>query len=236
MMKISAATLNCNFCDSRLLSVFKDLKGAQLEEMNQHKSCVHFKKGQSIFTENGMPFGLYCVNQGKIKLTTAGIDGKEQILRLSKAGDILGYRALLSGEQYQSAAVALEDSSVCFLPKEILFSLIENNKLLGYELMKLLSNDLKVAEQQIVSLSQKNVRERVAEALLFLKATYGLLEDETIAVSLSREEIADFVGTATESVIRILSEFNTDKIIQLEGKKIKILDLPKLLKTANIED
>jgi CRP-like cAMP-binding protein len=235
-MKNQAATLNCNFCDSRLLSVFKELKGTQLEEMNQHKSCVHFKKGQSIFNENGTPFGLYCVNQGKIKLTTNGIDGKEQILRLSKAGDILGYRALLSGEHYSSAAIALEDSAVCFLPKEILFSLLENNKLLGFEMMKLLSNDLKVAEQHIVSLSQKNVRERVAEALLFLKATYGLLSDETIAVALSREEMADFVGTATESVIRILSEFNTDKIIQLDGKKIKILDLPKLLKTANIEN
>jgi CRP-like cAMP-binding protein len=235
-MKNQTAALNCNFCDARLLSVFKELKGTQLEEMNQHKSCIHFKKGQSIFNESGMPFGLYCVNQGKIKLATTGIDGKEQILRLSKAGDILGYRALLSGEHYNSAAIALEDSSVCFLPKEILYSLLENNKLLGFELMKLLSNDLKVAEQQIVSLSQKNVRERVAEALLFLKATYGLLEDGTIAVSLSREEIADFVGTATESVIRILSEFNTDKIIQLDGKKIRILNLTKLLKTANIED
>ncbi|HMG82495.1 MAG TPA: Crp/Fnr family transcriptional regulator [Ferruginibacter sp.] len=235
-MKNQGAELNCGFCDARLSSVFKELKGTQLQEMNEHKSCVHFKKGQSIFNENATPFGLYCVNQGKIKLTTAGIDGKEQILRLSKAGDILGYRALLSGEHYNSAAIALEDSSVCFLPKEVLYSLLDDNKLLGFEMMKLLSNDLKQAEQQIVSLSQKNVRERTAEALLFLKATYGLLEDKTIAVSLTREEIADFVGTATESVIRILSEFNTDKIIQLDGKKIRILDLPKLLKTANIED
>jgi CRP/FNR family transcriptional regulator len=235
-MKSQTAELNCNFCDARLLSVFKELSGMQLETMNQHKSCIHFKKGQSIFNENATPFGLFCVNQGKIKLTTNGIDGKEQILRLSKAGDILGYRALLSGEHYNSSAIALEDSSVCFLPKEVLFSLLDNNKLLGFELMKLLSNDLKVAEQLIVSLSQKNVRERVAEALLFLKATYGLLADETIAVSLSREEIADFVGTATESVIRILSELNADKIVQLEGKKIKILNLPRLLKTANLDD
>lgn len=229
--------MNCSFCDARVLSVFKNLKGTQLEQMNHHKSCVHFKKGQSIFNESSVPFGLFCVNQGRIKLTTSGIDGKEQILRLSKAGDILGYRALLSEECYHSTAIALEDSSVCFLPKEILFSLLENNNLLGFELMKLLSNDLKVAEQQIVSLSQKNVRERIAEALLFLKATYGLLEDQqTIAVSLSREELANFVGTATESVIRFLSEFKTDGIIQLEGKKIKIINLPKLLKTANVED
>jgi CRP/FNR family transcriptional regulator len=100
-----------------------------------------------------------------------------------------------------------------------------------------MSRDLKEAEDHIVSLSQKNVRERMAEALLFLKATYGLEEDQqTIMVNLSREEIADYVGTSTESCIRLLSEFNHDKIIALQGKKIKILNLPQLIQTANIED
>jgi len=100
-----------------------------------------------------------------------------------------------------------------------------------------MGNDLKEAEDHIVSLSQKNVRERMAEALLFLKATYGFEDDQkTINVTLSREEIADYVGTSTESCIRLLSEFNQDKIIAIHGKKISIINLPLLIQTANIED
>jgi len=106
-----------------------------------------------------------------------------------------------------------------------------------FAVMKKMGNDLKEAEDHIVSLSQKNVRERMAEALLFLKATYGFEDDQkTINVTLSREEIADYVGTSTESCIRLLSEFNQDKIIAIHGKKISIINLPLLIQTANIED
>jgi CRP/FNR family transcriptional regulator len=184
-----------------------------------------------------MPNGLFCVNSGKIKLSTLGFDGKEQILRLAKSGDVIGYRALLANERYHCSAVALEDCSICIIDKKYFQQCIENNHKLLFEMVKKISSDLKTAEEHIVSLSQKNVRERVAEALLFIKATYGLMDDEqTINVSLSREEIADYVGTATETAIRLLSEFNQDKIIELSGKKIKIINLQKLIKTANLND
>jgi len=217
--------------------VFDVLEGEQLTELAKHKSCSSYKKGQYVFNENCLPQGLFCVNSGKIKLSTTGFDGKEQILRLAKSGDVLGYRALISSERYSSSAVALEDCSICIIDKDYFnSSIVTNNKLL-FELVKKISNDLKIAEEQIVSLSQKNVRERMAEALLFLKATYGLAADNaTLNVSLSREEIADYVGTSTESAIRLLSEFNIDKIIELTGKKIKILNLPSLIKTANLHD
>jgi CRP/FNR family transcriptional regulator len=213
------------------------LDNDQVAELNQNKSCSVYKKGQIIFNENAVPNGLYCVNSGKIKLSTLGFDGKEQILRLAKSGDVIGYRALLSNERYHCSAVALEDCSICIIDKKYFQQSIENNHKLLFEVVKKISSDLKTAEEHIVSLSQKNVRERVAEALLFLKATYGLMEDEqTINVSLSREEIADYVGTATETAIRLLSEFNQDKIIELSGKKIKIINLQKLIKTANLND
>jgi len=218
-------------------SIFKDFKGDQLTTLNDKKVCTYYKKGQYIFTENGFPLGVFCMNHGKAKLTTSGLDGKEQILRLCKDGDVLGYRALMSNDRYQCSAVALEDCSICFISKDTFFSLINEYQSLGFEIIKLLSQDLKQAQQHIVTLSQKNVRERMAEALLFIKATYGLQDDgETLNVMLSREEIADFVGTSTESAIRLLSEFNQDKIIQLEGKKIKLLDVHKLIKTANLQD
>jgi len=236
-MKSTLLYTSCEHCNARIHSIFKDFKGEQLTVLNDSKTCTHYKKGQYIFTENGFPLGIFCMNHGKVKLTTSGLDGKEQILRLCKDGDILGYRALMSNDRYQCSAVALEDCSICFISKDTFFSLINNHQSLGFEIIKLLSHDLKQAQQHIVTLSQKNVRERMAEALLFIKATYGLQDDgQTINVILSREEIADFVGTSTESAIRLLSEFNQDKIIQLEGKKIKLLNLDKLIKTANLQD
>lgn len=227
----------CHHCNVRMNSVFNVLDNEHLTEMSLHKSCNIYKKGQYVFAEHGLPTGLFCVNSGKIKITTTGYDGKEQILRLAKSGDIVGYRALISNERYASSAVTLEDASICVIDKEYFFKAIDANPKLMFEIVKKMSRDLKEAEDHIVSLSQKNVRERMAEALLFLKATYGLESDnQTINVSLTREEIADYVGTSTESCIRLLSEFNHDNIISLSGKKIKITNLPLLIQTANIED
>lgn len=226
---------NCATCNSRLHSVFSVVSSDHIQDLNEHKSCSTYKKGQIIFSENGLPMGLFCVNSGKIKLSTSGPDGKEQILRLVKGGDILGYRALISNDRYHCNAVALEDCSICIVDKAYFLKLAMENQQLCTALFKKISDDLKKAEEHIVSLSQKNVRERMAEALLFFKATYGYEPDEkTLAVQLSREEIADFVGTSTESAIRLLSEFNNDKIIELIGKKIKIINPEKLTKTANL--
>lgn len=229
--------VSCQFCTARLTSVFNVLEGEQVLEMSSQKSCATYKKGQYLFTENSTPLGVFCINSGKIKLTTTGFDGKEQILRLSKSGDIVGYRALVSGERYNSSAVALEDCSVCFIPKDYFIGLMKTDHKLCFEVAKKISGDLRTAEDHIVSLSQKNIRERMAEALLFLKATYGYAEDgQTLNVIMSREEIADYVGTSTESAIRLLSEFNHDKLVELNGKRIKIINLEKLIKTANIGD
>jgi CRP-like cAMP-binding protein len=218
-------------------SVFNVLEVDQLNEMFMYKSCSTYKKGQYIFAENGLPAGLFCINNGKIKISKTGFDGKEQIIRLAKSGDIVGYRALIANERYASSAVTLEDASICIIDKAYFFKSLETNPKLLFEVVKKMSRDLKEAEDHIVSLSQKNVRERMAEALLFLKATYGYEEDnKTINVSLTREEIADYVGTSTESCIRLLSEFNQDKMIALKGKKISIINLPILIQTANIED
>ena len=227
----------CVHCNVRMHSVFNVLQVEELTEMSMHKSCNIYKKGQYVFAENGLPSGLFCVNSGKIKITTTGYDGKEQILRLAKSGDIVGYRALISNERYASSAVTLEDASICIIDKDYFFKAMEATPKLMFEVVRKMGRDLKDAEDHIVSLSQKNVRERMAEALLFLKATYGLEEDQqTIQVNLTREEIADYVGTSTESCIRLLSEFNQDKLIVLAGKKIKITNLPLLIQTANIED
>lgn len=201
------------------------------------KSGMTFRKGQVIFGEGAHPLGLYCVNNGKIKLSHRGEDGKEQIVRLSKEGDVLGYRALLTNERYNATAVALDDTEICFIPRDTFFNVLKNNPDLSFEIIKMLSTELRKAEDRITDLAQKPVRERMAEGLLFLKETYGYEADgSTINIVLSREDIANLVGTATETAIRLLSEFKNDKIVEFIGKKIRILDAERLVRTAHLYD
>lgn len=190
-----------------------------------------------IFSEGGHPLGIFCMNAGKVKLARSGQDGKEQIVRLARDGDVLGYRAMMSGERYAATAIALEDSAICFVPRDTFFEAIKNSPSLSIQIIKTLAIELGRAEQTITDLAQKSVRERLAESLLFLKETYGFEEDgTTLDVILSREDIANLVGTATETAIRLLSELKHDKIVEFIGKKIRILDLNRLVKTANIYD
>jgi CRP-like cAMP-binding protein len=227
----------CQHCEQRFTSVICKAKNEFLDSINEQKVCTVYKKGQTLFNEGSYPFGIYCINHGKVKLSHLGDDGKEQIIRLLKGGDIIGYRALLSGARYSASAITLEDTQVCFIPKELFMSTLKNDAVLSFELMKLLSDELHKAEIKLTHLAQKPVRERLAETLLFIKETYGYENDGvTLNVRLSREEIANLVGTATESTIRLLSEFKKDNMIDLEGKKIKIINQHELLKTANLQD
>jgi CRP-like cAMP-binding protein len=228
---------SCLHCNARIDSIFEGLTQEQLMELTANKSCSHFKKGQILFNEGGIPFGLMCINRGKIKLVTTGPEGKEQILRLAKDGEAMGYRAILTNERYNASAIAIEDSDICVVDKAFFMNQVADNKQLLFDILRKLNNRLKEAEEHVVSLSQKRVRERVAEALLFMRATYGIEEDnQTIAVGLSREEIADYVGTTTESTIRILSEFVKEGLIALNGKKIQVCNVDSLSKIARLEN
>lgn len=227
----------CQTCAQKNASVFCKAKVEYLSEITSQKVSNTFKKGQTIFNEGSYPFGVFCINSGKVKLTHLGDDGKEQIIRLLKGGDIIGYRALLSGERYSATAVALEDTHICFIPKELFIYILKNDAALTFEMMKLLADELHKTELKMTHLAQKPVRERLAEILLFIEETYGFEEDGiTLNVRLSREEIANLVGTATESTIRLLSEFKRDNMVELDGKKIKIINQKKLAKTANLQD
>jgi CRP/FNR family transcriptional regulator len=227
----------CQSCAQRFTSVFCKAKQEFITEINEQKICNIYKKGQTLFNEGSYPFGVYCINDGKVKLSHLGDDGKEQIIRLLRGGDVLGYRALLSGERYSASAIALEDTQVCFIPKELFISVLKSDTGLAFEMMKLLSDELHKAEVKLTHLAQKPIRERLAETLLFIKETYGFEADGvTLSVRLSREEIANLVGTATESTIRLLSEFKKDGMVELDGKKIKILRQKELIKTANLQD
>lgn len=149
----------------------------------------------------------------------------------------MGYRAILLKERFNSSAIALEDCNVCVVDKRFFVDNLADNKKVMFQILSKMNSRLKIAEGQILSMSQKRVRERMAEALLFLKATYGFEEDnKTIAIKLSREEIADYVGTSTESTIRLLSDFGKEGLLELKGKKIAILEQDKLIEISRIEE
>lgn len=226
---------SCEHCTARVKSVFCEMSKEELTTLSDSKKCIRYGKGQYIFHEGSMPYGVYCVNDGKIKVSKIGDTGKEQILRLVKSGDVLGYRSLLANEMYNASAVAMEDSSICFIPRETFISMVDKSKTLSKKIIELLSHNLSFAEDQIVNIAQKSVRERVAETILLLRETYGYEADNaTLNLTLTRDDIANLVGTATESVIRMLSEFNKEGLVELKGKKIKILDQVKLLHIANL--
>ncbi|HQD13097.1 MAG: Crp/Fnr family transcriptional regulator [Chitinophagales bacterium] len=235
-MKSNFVHVECQHCSNRFNSVFCKTEHDHVKEIEAMKICSSYKKGETIFRQGAYAAGVYCINAGKIKLSMMGDEGKEQIIRMAKPGDIIGYKALLSGEKYNATAIAIEDTNICFIPKEIFLVILQKDASLSFEMMKVLSNELKRAEEKITHLAQKQVRERMAETILFLKETYGLDKDDHVNIQLSREEIANLVGTATETAIRLLSEFNKEHIIELSGKKIKILNQPKLVKTANLYD
>jgi CRP-like cAMP-binding protein len=234
-MKIKIETPSCETCAARLSNVFCTLTDDQAHDMSIDKSSSHYRKGQLIFFEGNRPSGLYCIRKGKIKVYQIGSGNREQIIRLAKEGDILGYRSLISGEVYNASAEAIEDSEICFINRKSFFDLLQENSDLSTKVMQLLSHDLKSAESRMTGLAQKPVRERLAETLLTLKEFYGHEQDNaTINATLTREDIANIVGTATETAIRLLSDFKNEKIIELVGKKIKILNHEKLVKIANV--
>jgi len=227
--------MDYKLCESNKISFLNHCTPNQAELVEQSKSCSSYKKGEPLFNESAIPLGVYCIVSGVIKLVRTNLDGKEQILRFAQTGDVLGYRALIADEPLISSAVCLEDTIACFIPKQIFLQIMEENASISKDLLKALSHELGVVEERVQSLAQKSVRERLAETLLFLHATFksNNLDSDVIAITLPREDIANIVGTATETVIRLLSEFKSDKLIELDGKKIKILEKAKLEKISH---
>lgn len=224
----------CRNCTARVDSVFSDLNSDQLEELSKEKGCNYYKKGQTIFFEGNKAHGIYCIHNGKIKMHKLGSSGKEQIVRFAKDGDVLGYRALLSGEAFSASATVLEDTSVCYIPKETLIGFIQQDPSFSMKVLELTCKEIGKSTEMITNLAQKPVRERLAEVLLMLKETFGLTKDNEIDVLLSREDLANIVGTATESVIRLLSELKKEGTIALSGKRIVINDTKELMRISEL--
>ena len=224
----------CHSCKLLHHTLMHFLTKEELDEVTENK-CGHFYPKKSIiFREGVFPSGVYCLYSGKVKLFRFGVDGKEQVLRLYGPGELIGYRALVSNEPYSAYAETIEDTYMCFIKKDVFLKHLQENPKFANAFMQLLSKDLKHAEDLVTDIAHKNVRERLATALLLLKELYGTEDDnQTLKVTLTRSDIAGIIGTATETAIRTLLEFKDDKIIELRNKKIKILDPKRLERIAN---
>lgn len=218
----------CEQCVVREFSSLKALNKNELIKLAECKTSHTIKKGDIIFEEGENVNGIYCIKEGICKLTKLSPNGKDHIVKLVKKGELLGQRSMISDEPVNLTAVAMEDMQVCFIPKaEVMGFFNENNKF-SMNVMQTICGDLKDADDHMVSLAQKNVKERLAETLLYLEDTFDKNKDGSLHIQLSREELAGIIGTATESCIRLLSEFNKLGLISLESKKITILDRVKL--------
>ncbi len=214
--------------------LFNKLTEEEFSRLNKDKTCSLYTKGTVIYREGSRLTGFFCVTKGIVKIIKTGIDGKEQIIRFAKKGEIIAYRSLLSQELACTTAKVIEEAVLCHVSYQTLLFLIQSNWQFSHHMLQIVCRELREANDYITDIAQKTVRERLAEVLLLLKENFDLDHQNTLQISLTREELANMVGTATESVIRLLSEFKQDKLIELQARKIKLIDLEGLRRVANI--
>lgn len=219
---------DCGSCGSFCMSSLACLPEESLLEFNISKTGRHYEAGQVIFYEDNRPYGVYCVESGKVKLTKYTPDGKTYIARIATQGDLLGYRAFLTNESYSATAEVIEPATICFIEREPFMRALKDNPQFALQLMEQLGSDLKQAENRARDLAYKSVPERLAEMLLTFKESYGETDAEGnihLAIRLSREEMASLLGTTIETTVRNLTRFKQQGLIQLDKKEIILLDI-----------
>lgn len=220
----------CEQCIVREFSSLKALNKDELVKLADCKTSRLVKKGEIIFEEGENVNGIFCIKDGVCKLTKLSPNGKDQIVKLVTKGELLGQRSMISDEPVNLSAVALEDMQVCFIPKSEIMGFFDKNNQFSMNVMKTICGDLKEADVNMVNMAQKTVKERLAETLLYLQDTFGKNEDSSLKIQLTRDELASMIGTATESCIRLLSDFNKLGLIELKGKKITLKNIAQLKK------
>jgi len=201
--------------------------------VDNHHKIQYFRKNEIIYCEGDSPKTMLCLIKGKVKIYKDGIGGRSQIIRMLKPVAYFGYRAYFAKEPYVTGATAFETSIICSIPMRLIELLIKENNALAFFLIKELSVDLGASDARMVNLTQKHIRGRLAEALLFLQDNYGMEEDgATLNIYLSREDLANLSNMTTSNAIRTLSIFSNERIITVDGRRIKIIDEEKLQKIS----
>jgi CRP-like cAMP-binding protein len=222
-------------CLESVFTILKHLTTKDKEQIAIHSSCLFLPRGKMVFREGEIPNHLVCLISGQVKVFKEGIAGRDWIARMVNSVELLGYRALFGEETYNVSAQTIQDSIVCKIEKDTIFAILKKNPNLMFEIMKLLARELGFVHTRTITLTQKHIRGRLAEALLFLEKTYGFEDDlQTLKVKLSREDLANLSNMTASNAIRTLSAFSIEKLIELDGRKIKIIDKNALEKINQI--
>lgn len=220
---------------SKLTDLWRVLTDNEREVLRSSARIQSYKRNQLIYCEGEVPKDMMCLLKGKVKIFKEGVGGRSQIIRMIKPIQYFGYRAAFAEEDYLTNAAAFEASTVCLIPMKVVTTLLLQNTNLAMFFIQQLSIDLGIADERTVNLTQKHIRGRLAESLLFLKENYGLEEDEaTLSIYLSREDLANLSNMTTSNAIRTLSTFVSERVIALDGRKIKIIDEERLQKISRM--
>ena len=215
--------------------IWQPLTNQQREFLSQSFIIQKYKKNETIYCVGETPMHLMCLLSGKVKIYKEGVGGRSQIIRVIKDKEYFAYRAYFAEGNFVTAAAAFEPCTICLIPMPAIMKLLKENNELALFFIRQLSIDLGISDERTVNLTQKHIRGRLAESLLFLKNTYGLEEDEsTLSIYLSREDLANLSNMTTSNAIRTLSNFATERLITIDGRKIKIIDEDKLKKISKI--
>jgi len=218
--------------DIQGISTFLDEAGGvhELQGLSKNRPTSRYKKKEVVFHVGDTPHYVYFLNKGSVKTYKTHDDGKEFITNVYKAGDFFGHVSLFEQKGYSDSGIVLEESEIFKIPKEDFLTLIYKNKDVARTFIKLLSNQIEDQEKQLLRLAYDSVRKRTAEALLQLLKKTSPVEGKSLSLQVTRDDLASMVGTATETVIRCLSEFKVDKFIEVSGREIIVLDVPGLEK------
>lgn len=231
VMTISAdRPIHCESCPTRLEGVFSRLTRDRLRTLDRCKTDNCYRKGQVIFYEGHPALGVYCVYEGQLKLSKSGSQGRPQIIGIAKEGALVGHRAVLTDKPHSFSAEVLGDTRICFVDRKTFLSMMVENPLVAEALLKRMALELDEVEDRLIDMVEKPVLVRLARLLLSLGNTYGrpAPKGTRIALSLTREEMAEMIGTTQETTIRLLSQFRKWDLVRLDNKSITLLDPEKL--------
>ncbi len=216
-------------------SLFYVLTTEEKEEIQHHISLSNYRKNEFIFKEGDKPTGLLILVDGKVKIFKEGVGGREQIIRMAKPHGVIGYRALVSNENHIASALTLEEAIICTISADFVLNHALKNSDFSFKIIQKLARELSFSNGRMVTLTQKHIRGRLAESLLLLKEQYGVENDGfTLRVYLSREDIANLSNMTTSNAIRTLSTFASERVIAIDGRKIKILDANRLERVSKL--
>ncbi len=217
------------------MPMFKDLSYRELQLIE--KTCIlsKLKRGKVIYTEGRRHTGIYAILSGVVKISKNGPVGKDYILKFAHKGDVVAYRSLLTNEVACTSAKVIEEAVVCHIHYNILLLLFERNWQFRQEMMKMMCKEVNESNLLITEIAYKSVRERTAELLLYLYDEFGLTANKTLNIKITRVELANKLGSSSESVVRMLGEFKSDGLIDLNGKEIRLINLKKLREISDFE-